>query len=48
MEIVDKHAPLVERRVTHIKQPGLFIDDIKEAKYLRDKYSDTNDVDSYL
>ncbi len=49
MDVFDKHAPLMERRVKnikHIKQAAWFTGDIKEAIYLKDKYFEANNVNN--
>lgn len=43
LEVVNKHAPLKEKRVKHPKQPEWIDDDILEAMATRDKFAHKND-----
>ncbi len=44
--MVDKHAPLLECRVKHAKQPEWFSEDIKQAMFLCGTYASTNDEEN--
>ncbi len=46
LEVIDKHAPLLERRVKHAKQPEWFSKDNMQAMFLRDTYASTNDEEN--
>ncbi len=44
--VVDRHAPMMERRIKRSKQSEWFSADIKKAIYLRDKFTGTSNIES--